>query len=169
MNNKEVVFLKKVPLFEGLSEEELKFVFEKMKRLKLESGKTLFKEGDAGDEMFIIYKGEVEVSQSLTLKLGKSDFGARDKILSTLSDKDFAFFGEMALLENSERTATVITRTPAEFLVIERKVWEEIKIQNKDIGYKILNNIVKVLCARLRYANQNVLKLTTALSIALSK
>lgn len=167
--NEEVEFLKSVPIFSGLAHEQVVMVHGLMETRKVSSGLTIFKEGDEGKEMFVIYEGTVDISQSLTLRLSKSDFASRDKTLSKVSSDNHAFFGEMALLLKDTRTATATAATSCTVGVIDQEDLYRLGEEHPEIAHKILLNISKVLCSRLRKANEDVLKLTTALSVALSR
>jgi len=165
----ELELLKNVRIFEGLSEEEIKTVRKIMLIKKYPANSMIIREGEEGDEMFIISSGLVEISQTLTLKVSRESYDTKDKTLVKLGAKDHVFFGEIALLESSQRTATVKAAENCELFVINKSGFDEFCSSNPKTGYMILRNISKVVCARLRKANNDILKLTTALSIALSK
>jgi CRP-like cAMP-binding protein len=163
-----IEFLKKNQIFKGLDESEIKIILDVIKVKNYREGEVIIKEGEEGEELFILQEGEVEISQSLTLP-HKEKSEKVEKTITKLCGKDCGFFGEIGLLEKSTRTATVVARTPTKVLSIDRKNFEIIAQKYPEIGYKVVSNIAKILCSRLRKANENVLKLTTALSIILSR
>ena len=101
--------------------------------------------------------------------MGREDFQDRDKVLTKLSAEDHAVFGEVALFEQGKRTATVVARTDCILLEITRNDFLRLGEENPRIGYKITRNITQLLCSRLRKADEDTIKLTTALSLALGK
>jgi CRP/FNR family cyclic AMP-dependent transcriptional regulator len=75
----------------------------------------------------------------------------------------------MAMFENDVRSATLTASTDCVLYEIKRDDFERLTQQNCALGYKLVRKIAEVLCNRVRQGNQDILKLTTALSIALSK
>lgn len=163
----DVEFLKTVTLFEGLTDVQVQQVAAIMHEETLPTGQPIIQEGEEGDRMYIIQEGTVEVSRTLTMKVAKRDFGQKEKTFIRLGSK--FFFGEMALLENDVRSATVTTVTDCKLFVILRDDFNPLCENFPEIGYKILRNIAKTIAGRLRRTNQDVLKLTTALSLALTR
>lgn len=162
--------LAKIPIFKGLKEEHLKIVKGIIEVKDFQENTTVIKEGETGDEIYILLDGEVEVSKTLVLKLPGSEIGQKEKSLTKLSSKSFPFFGEMVLFdEKAERTATVITKMPCKFAIIHKNDFIKLAEKNSEIGYVLYRNIAEVLAERLRKANNDILKLTTALSLILSK
>ena len=98
--------LAQIPLFQGLSKKELRNLSSLATRLEEPAGKVLTKEGQQGYEFIIVLEGEVEVRQhgEVIAKRGAGDY-----------------FGEIALLDNRPRTATVVAVTPVVIEVIERR------------------------------------------------
>ena len=75
-----------------------------------QAGEVVFRQGDAGNCMFVIQEGEVEVI---------AESGGREYRLRTMGPNDF--FGEMALFEKETRTATIRTTRPTRLLSIDKK------------------------------------------------
>ncbi len=162
-------FLQAIPILQNLDESELRSFLEIARRVQFPRGKTILKEGEIGDTMYIIAEGTVEISKTLVMKLSREDFQDRDKILTKLSAEDHAIFGEVALFEQNKRTATVVALTDCRLLEISKTDFLRLADQNPRIGYKITRNITQLLCSRLRKADEDTVKLTTALSMALSR
>src|SRR5918995_4358782 len=95
--NAKVEALKRAPLFEGLSRKELVELARVTEDLEIPPGKVLCKEGEIGHEFFVIVDGEVEVTR-------------KGKRVATRAGGEF--FGEIALLEKTRRTATVTAKKP---------------------------------------------------------
>jgi CRP/FNR family transcriptional regulator, cyclic AMP receptor protein len=161
--------LKAIPILRDLDEKELAEFLRITRRLQISKGSAVIREGEAGSTMFILVEGVVEISKSLVMKMGREDFQDRDKILTKLSSTDHAVFGEVALFEQGKRTATVAALTDCTLLEITRDAFLGLGEENPRIGYKISRNIAQMLCSRLRKADEDTIKLTTALSLALGK
>jgi CRP-like cAMP-binding protein len=98
--------LKDVPFFSSLSKRELTTVAQQMEEIEIPEGKQLVREGDFGHEFFLIVDGTAEVVRG----------GAR------IAERGPGeFFGEMALLEEERRTATVTAKSPMRVLVMTRQ------------------------------------------------
>ena len=161
--------LKKVGILSDLNATERNLIFKIAKRVEVSSGDVIMKEGDIGDSMFLFLEGEVEVSKNLTLKIGKRGFSQAEKSMVKLNAEYVSFFGDMAMFENDTRSATITASTDCLLYEIKRDAFEKLCKEHPKIGYKVIRKIATVLCQRVRKGNQDVLKLTTALSIALSK
>ena len=98
--------LKQVPFFSSLSKKELKAIAQQTDELDISAGKELATEGDFGHEFFIIEKGTADVTQ-------------RGEKVRELGPGDF--FGEIALLEEDRRTATVTATSPMSLIVMTRQ------------------------------------------------
>jgi len=162
-------FLKKVRILSRLSDEELDFVLDIVKKIEIPAERVIIKEGDIGDSMYLFAEGQVNVSKNLTLKLGKKGFSKAEKSMVKLDSKKVSFFGDMAMFDTAPRSATITASIKCLLYEIKRKDFEKLCSSRPEIGYKILREIAAVLCTRIRKGNQDVLKLSTALSIALSQ
>jgi CRP/FNR family transcriptional regulator, cyclic AMP receptor protein len=97
--------LKAVPFFSAMSKSELAAVAQQTDEIDVPAGKVLAREGDFGEEFFVIDAGTAQVTRGgePIAELGPGDF-----------------FGEMALLEEDRRTATVTATTPMSLIVMTR-------------------------------------------------
>ena len=167
-NDKIIDFLKDVFIFKDLSRDDIKVFLSICQPVSFKQGETIVREGDEGTSMFIILEGTVEVSKSLTLKV-KGSLTEDEKILTRISADDHAFFGEVVLFEKPVRTASIVALTDCSFLRVERNDFHNFAEENPLIGYRLVRNIAEALCRRFRKADEDTIKLTTALSIALSQ
>jgi CRP-like cAMP-binding protein len=85
-----------------------------------------------------------------------------------LKGSDHCFFGEMVLFGNKERSATVRAVTSCSLYIIRDAEFLALCNKHPRIGYMVLTTIARILSDNLRKANNDILKLTTALSLALS-
>lgn len=97
--------LKGVPFFSGMGKGELAAVARQTDEVDVPAGKVLAREGEFGDEFFVIDSGTAEVTKA----------GER---IAELGPGDF--FGEMALLEEDRRVATVTATSPMSLIVMTR-------------------------------------------------
>jgi len=157
----------KAPLFKGLTKEEMEKVLSAAHEIKWRQGDTVITEGEMGETMYIIYSGSVKVSKRLTLPQFSDERGHTEKTLIRLDATEPIVVGEVAMLTKAERSAT-ITATK-ECLVLEIYGPELAKLCEADtkIGFKIMGNLAKLLSDRLRQANRDLVRLSTALSVAL--
>lgn len=156
-------------IFQDLNAQELAKLFTVLQETKFSKGETIIREGDWGETLYILKEGMVEVSKTLTLRWAGIDSHEKEKILTKLSAADQAIFGEMALFENNVRTATVTALTDCVAWEFPRSAFLKLAEENPLLGYKITKNIAQLLCWRLRKADEDTVKLTTALSLALGK
>jgi CRP-like cAMP-binding protein len=101
--NAKVDLIRHVPLFGQLSKSEISEVAKIADEVDVKEGRVLTREGDRGNEFFVLLSGGAEVKQG----------GRRVNLLGPGD-----FFGEIALVSRSPRTATVTTTAPSDLLVI---------------------------------------------------
>ena len=162
--------LKNYKIFEDLSNENINLFVDVLEEVKVDKGENFFSEGDAGDSVFLLLKGEVEVNQVLTLSVNKGEIDRREKALIKLSSDDYPQFGEMSMFsEGDRRTANVKAKSNCTLGKVTKENLFSICDKNPDVGYKIMRNLGRIISGNLVNANQNVLKLTTAFSLILDR
>ena len=162
--------LENFAIFKDLNDAQLEEVCEKLVERGYEENETIFSEGDVGTSLFLLLEGEVEITQALTLNIDHSETDNREKSLIRLDASVKTFFGEVGLIEkDGVRTATVRTTSSSLIGRLSKKDFKELMEKDPILGIILLRNIAEVLCQRLRTTNANVLKITTAFSLALSK
>jgi len=162
-------FLKKIPILSGLDDGELDQVWAIVKKSQIPAGRTIVTEGEIGDSMYFFAQGTANVTKNLTMKLGQSGFGKVEKSMVKLDSSVVSFFGDMAMFEEEPRSATITASTDCLVYEVKRDDFQRLCDRDPILGLKILRKIAATLCHRIRKANQDVLKLSTALSIALGR
>jgi CRP/FNR family cyclic AMP-dependent transcriptional regulator len=161
-------FFKKVSLFSDLSESQIKKMINLMSLSKVKQNEIIVREGANEDTLFILLKGEVEISKTLLLPMQFDPNTRQEKSLIILSEKQYPFFGEMALLEEQpERSASITAKCPCTLAVLKKKDLINILHTDPLVGSIFYKNIAIELVKRLKKANKDILKLTTAFTLAL--
>lgn len=162
--------LNKYSLFDNLTKKQIEKFHSLIKIAEYKPNELIIKEGETGDFMFLLIKGEVEITKIMTLSLNKSDEDTREKSFIRLSNKDYPFIGEMSFVQNKEkRSASVKAINNCVIGKIYNSDLTELFENNNEIGYKLMNNIARKIADDLRITNKNILKLTTALSLVLEE
>lgn len=125
-----VDLIAKVPLFAGLGKQQLARVAAIADEIDLPQGKALAREGERGREFFILLEGEVDVRR-------------KGRKLATRGAGEF--FGEIALVSDVPRTATVTAATPVRALVISDREFRRLIEQTPEIALKVLSAIAERL------------------------
>ena len=164
-------YLGNFPLFRELMEQELNLVHSIIHIKNFEAGSKIFEEGEAGQEMYILLEGEIEITKPLTLLKDKPGSREGDNMaLIRLKAEEFPSVGEMALFgDNDQRSATVTVKRASRFGVIEKNGFLQLAEKNPALGYKVMRNLAHIMGERLKKANQDILKLTTAFTLALQE
>jgi CRP-like cAMP-binding protein len=121
-----VDLIARVPLFAGLSKSELGKVASIADEIDLPADKVLIREGERGREFFVLLEGEAEVAR-------------KGKKLATRRPGEF--FGEIALVSNLARIATVTTRKPVRALVIRDVDFRALLQRTPAIAVKVLQAV----------------------------
>ncbi|MGH7700323.1 MAG: cyclic nucleotide-binding domain-containing protein [Gemmatimonadales bacterium] len=138
--------LQQAAIFQDLDAGELARVSEVCREQKYQAGQHIFKEGEPGNRLYIISDGEVRISRTIP--------GSGEEALTVL--KPGACFGEMSIFDRSERSTDAIANTGSTLITIARPDFELLLDFNRDIAYKILWSVVRMLSARLRVTNDNL-------------
>lgn len=123
-----VAALARAPLFEGRSKKELTELARSTDDLEVGAGKVACREGEPGREFFVIVEAEAEVGKG-GLKVGM--MGPGD------------FFGEIALVDRSGRTATVTATAPLRFCALTSRSFSGLLDHNLQVERKVLGALAK--------------------------
>ncbi len=130
--------LKNIPLFRQLTYQQLVRIMNLTRVTPFGEGDLLCEQGDMGNELFIILRGEVELS-------------ANDTPIATLTNG--SHFGEMALIDATPRSASATALTDGKLLIITRDDFFEILRKEAPLAVKLLWSFVQELSTRLRQTN----------------
>lgn len=130
-----------------LSSMEINFLASLSKEVKTGPGKTIFKEGDVGDQMYVVLEGRVMISKYIP--------GAGEEALAFLERGDY--FGEMALIDQQTRSADAKASTEgAVLLAIPREVVEGLLDMHRISSHRLLTLLCNLIAKRLRELNEKL-------------
>jgi CRP-like cAMP-binding protein len=124
--------IQQVPLFSDLDKKDLQGLASSMKERTFEEGDTVASEGQTGVGFFIIDEGEATIS-------------VKGEERATLGHGDY--FGEVALIDDGARTATITAKTPLKCYGITSWEFRPLVEQNADLAWKMLQTMAKMLRA----------------------
>lgn len=130
-----VLILKSLSIFKDTPEHILADLAPLMEEEEFEQNTTIFKEGEIGDCMYIIHRGEVMIHKNNTT-------------LAVLKEREV--FGELALLDAELRSASATTNSDCILFRIEQEPFYEL-IENRP---EVAKGFIKILCQRLRAQNE---------------
>ena len=134
--------MKNIPLFSGLGDEELGLLLRYAVKKTVSRNALLFAQGGPGDALYVIQRGKVKVVLS--------DADGKEVILSVLGPGDF--FGEMALIDDEPRSASVMTMENSEFYVISKSDFQACVARQPELA----TNLMRHLSRRLRAADHKI-------------
>ena len=139
--------LRRVEIFGGLLDDELLKVAGLCTAMRVPAGKTIFKEGDGGDELYIIHDGSVRVMINTRTPEGTFAPSTINLLYSGQC------FGEMILLDSAARSATVVAMDPVTLIVMHEPAFRQLCDANPRIGYVVIRNLAQDLAYKLRSSN----------------
>lgn len=128
--------LHKVPLFEGLEDEDLQRIADVSTTHALEVDEVLFEEGEEGDAFYVVLRGGVAM-------LKRSAGGAQEKLAIA---RDGDTFGEMALLNQTPRSATARAVEKSHLLAVSREAFEDL-LGGENLAVRLLRGLSRALWA----------------------
>lgn len=136
------LLIRNVPLFSLLPDTQLVLLTQMLLRKPYPRDSTVIAAGDPTDALYVVISGR--------LKVVMSDNEGREVILAILNQGDF--FGEMGLIDQAPRSATVVTIEPCELLTITRTDFTKCLQKNFDFTMNVMRGLVK----RLREADKKI-------------
>ncbi len=149
--------LKTISLFADIRDDDemLTKICTIIKKENFKAGACIIKEGEIGDKMYILNRGSV--------KIEKQTIYNDSFVVDILHDDMNIFFGEIALMDNDFRSASVVAFTDTECFVIKKGDFEKLCRENPEIGYYIIKEIAKSLSLKFRKINQDNVNLINAI------
>jgi CRP-like cAMP-binding protein len=138
--------LKKVALFDGLSAPQLQKIAGLLTEREYAAGSRIFDEGSTGEEFYVVLSGKVRISKAVP--------GIGEEALAILEPG--AHFGEMALVDESTRSADAIAHVDCKVAVFPRVEFDQLMFIDKEIAYSVLWTFVRTLSSRLRETNEKI-------------
>ena len=135
-------FLRRVPLFAGLTEIQLDQLAAGSARRSYPKGRTIVSEGEPSQSMYILLAGRAKVQ--------RSDSEGKEVILAVLGSGEY--FGEMSLIDDSPRSASVITLESSEFIAVSKEAFKAMLAQSPDMAMSVMRGLVR----RLREADKKI-------------
>jgi CRP/FNR family transcriptional regulator, cyclic AMP receptor protein len=145
--------LSKVPAFANLAARELKEVAAIVHKREYRTGEPVFYQGDPGLGMYIVKDGEVSI-----VIQGKD---GNERELAVFGDGDF--FGELALLDESPRSANAVCKTECTLIGFFRPDLFELIEKNTTLGIKIVLKLAEIVAQRLRHTDKELSKVKSQL------
>ena len=134
--------LRTVPLFAGFADEQLAMLAQVVARRTVPRGAMLMAEGDSTDSLYMIISGR--------LKVMMGDADGKEVILALLGPGEIV--GEMGLIDDSPRSATVIAIEPSELLSLSKREFHRCLAENFDMAMGVMKGLVR----RLREADRKI-------------
>ncbi len=138
--------LKKVELFAGLKPEAINLITKVATEETHALGTKIFQHGDVGDKLYLILEGRVRISREVP--------GMGEEALAVLGPGQV--FGEMALLDESPRSADARVHERCRVLAIPKDGFDDLLFLHKDLAYEVLWSVVRMLVGRLRETNDKL-------------
>lgn len=145
-----VAFLKTVSVFKDLAEPHLVALALRLRERPLKKGEVLFREGDKGEELYLIREGTVVISKPV--------LGRVEQVLARMGAGDF--FGEMSLFDQAPRSATIQAETDALLLCLDRESLHQFIEISPRAAAAFFFEMVKVFTTRLRESGNLVAEVT---------
>lgn len=127
--------IKKIPIFAGLSPSQIRSVLDLCKPLKCKPNQTIYVANSASDQMHILLSGELSVVNEEGIRL------ARLYPVTTV--------GEMGLVTRHTRSASVVTGKPSSLLVLERRAFDTLLRNDRDLQTRFYQNVIGILAGKI--------------------
>lgn len=145
-----------IPFFAMLDSQELGVVARRMNYYEIAAGQILFKEGDPGDSVCFVIKGALDVYKEVPPP------GKPVKIASVAKNRSI---GEMAVIDEYTRSATVSARTDSCIVALTKTGFDAILKENPEVGATILKKVASLVSMNLRRTSAQLADFINALPI----
>ena len=139
-----------IPICKGLTEAEAEHIISICEEQSVDRGKTVFREGDSGDGVYVVLEGSLEVT--------KRDSHGNEQSIAKLSDGTVV--GEMSLVSgDAPRSASVMATSDAKLLKIGSTRFQALLQKDSVAALKMVNNLAQVMSRRMLLMNEKVVEL----------
>jgi CRP/FNR family transcriptional regulator, cyclic AMP receptor protein len=145
-----LVFLRSVRLFRNIEAPELGILADSLRERPLKRAQILMREGDTGEEMFLVRSGSLVISKAVT--------GRVEQVLARVGPGDF--FGEMALFDRSPRSATIQADADTIVLTLDRAALTKLTEVSPRAAAAFFESLVLIFIERLRASGDLVAEVT---------
>lgn len=135
-------YAKRIPIFKGLTPEEISSILREGRSLSFQQGKTIFHKGQLGRSLFVVFGGTVEIFDG-------------DHKIATCRIGDA--FGEMSVLDHRPHSATAVAATDVRLLTLDEDQINGILEQR--VAVRFLLNVIHILSGYLVNTNSQISKL----------
>ena len=135
-------FLRRVPLFSSLADAQLDTLSSGSTRRSFPRNRTIVSEGEPSQSLYLMLAGRAKVQ--------RSDAEGKEVILAMIGPGEF--FGEMSLIDEAPRSASVITIEPCDFIAIQKDSFKGMLALSPDMAMQIMRGLVR----RLREADKKI-------------
>ena len=135
-------FLRRMPIFTGIGESQLEMLAAGSVRRSFPRGRSIVAEGETSQSFYLLLSGRAKVQ--------RSDSEGKEVILAILGPGEF--FGEMSLIDDAPRSASVITIEPCDFIAVNKESFKAMLASSTDMCLAIMRGIVR----RLREADKKI-------------
>lgn len=154
--------LKKIYILQDLREDEMQELLAATTPRQFPADSVIIREGEPGNSMYILYEGQVGISKNISsVQIG--ELPVKPATIRLRVEESVAL-GEMALLEDDLRSATVTAITPCRVLELSKPSFLKLISLNHALGVKILLRLGQHLSQRLRHRSDEVVKLAISLA-----
>ncbi|MBT9587665.1 cyclic nucleotide-binding domain-containing protein [bacterium] len=137
-----LLVLRKVPLFAQMNLEQLVAIDQRLEEVEYLAGEVVFEEGQLGAELYILLDGLVKIVKAMGT--------TQELVLTRLEGVNY--FGEMAILDDEPRSASVVVERNSRLLVLKGEQLKDLVEQMPEMAFEI----IKVLTARIRQADERL-------------
>lgn len=145
VNNTTINFLKSINLLDGLKTNELSRLERTLHTRHYKKDEIVFKEDEPGAALYMIKEGQVDIY---------INYESKPILLATLESG--MFFGELALFDETPRSATVVASKETTLIALSKPDFMVFAKKEPNIGNKIIMNLGSILSSRLRVANEQI-------------
>jgi CRP/FNR family cyclic AMP-dependent transcriptional regulator len=135
-----VDLLTEIPIFDQIRSDDIKILARHMNFMDFKPGEVIFSEGDRGDFVCFVTKGSLDV-------LKRNENGNNIEIASLGKGRSI---GEMAIIDDFPRSATVRAKTDSTLLILTRNGFEELLEKYPQLGIKLLKGLARLLSMNMR-------------------